>query len=91
MKQNIVYIIEDQEFKIIGSCLSVRMEASLKATFINKKKTFRSYTSSMNVFVILISIDLLLNGKSWCDSLSDVPESRVCFASKNLTPCEMIS
>ena len=23
------------------------------------------------------------------DSLSDVPESRVCFASKNLTPCRM--
>ena len=24
------------------------------------------------------------------DSLSDVPESRVCFASKNLTPCNML-
>ena len=26
---------------------------------------------------------------TWYDSLSDVPESRVCFASKKLTPCRM--
>ena len=30
-----------------------------------------------------------LSGKGGYDSLSDVPESRVCFASKNLTPCRM--
>ena len=45
-------------------------------------------------FVVVVIFFVLVNYliapiPSIYDSLSDVPESRVCFASKNLTPCRM--
>ena len=41
-----------------------------------------------NIFLVRIN-NMIYITQYMYDSLSDVPESQVCFASKNLTPCRM--